>query len=386
MNHTPFAFASKVKDSKIVFIGENLTKEDLMQKGLFSGESGKEFNRILASAKLLDSQNTDESYYSWQSRITKERENEYFTSPVFPTTEKIENLCQKKTIVLGEYIEILPTLKKEYPDFPWPKEYSWNDLGKSGQYLRPKHLRILPRLQKELQNITNCNVIVAMGPLALWVLTGSAKIQSMRGNICAGTLTKHKIFPTFSLSFVLKMWEERVTLIADLINAKKQSKFPDIKIPERFIWVCPKIQDLYDFDEKYLKKSSLVSVDIETKREQIDCIGFASDSSHAIVVPFYDELKRNYNYWQKSSDELLAWEWVKKICERNQPKVLQNFLYDVQFTWQKHGIRIRNIVQDTMIMHHALYPEKKKGLGFLGSLYTDEPNWKDLNKHNNKED
>jgi hypothetical protein len=29
-----------------------------------------------------------------------------------------------------------------------------------------------------------------------------------------------------------------------------------------------------------------------------------------------------------------------------------------------------------MLLHHALQPEVQKGLGFLGSIYTEEPAWK----------
>lgn len=29
-----------------------------------------------------------------------------------------------------------------------------------------------------------------------------------------------------------------------------------------------------------------------------------------------------------------------------------------------------------MVMHHALFPEMEKNLGFLGSIYTSEPAWK----------
>jgi hypothetical protein len=29
-----------------------------------------------------------------------------------------------------------------------------------------------------------------------------------------------------------------------------------------------------------------------------------------------------------------------------------------------------------MLMHHSIMPEMQKGLGFLGSVYTDEPAWK----------
>ena len=29
-----------------------------------------------------------------------------------------------------------------------------------------------------------------------------------------------------------------------------------------------------------------------------------------------------------------------------------------------------------MLLHHSLFPELQKGLGFLGSIYTNEASWK----------
>jgi hypothetical protein len=40
------------------------------------------------------------------------------------------------------------------------------------------------------------------------------------------------------------------------------------------------------------------------------------------------------------------------------------------------GLKIQNCTEDTMLLHHALYPELQKGLGFLGSIYTNESSWK----------
>ena len=31
-----------------------------------------------------------------------------------------------------------------------------------------------------------------------------------------------------------------------------------------------------------------------------------------------------------------------------------------------------------MLLHHALYPEMLKGLGFLGSIYSEEIAWKSM--------
>jgi hypothetical protein len=40
------------------------------------------------------------------------------------------------------------------------------------------------------------------------------------------------------------------------------------------------------------------------------------------------------------------------------------------------GLRPANVAEDTMLLHHSLFPELPKGLGFLGSIYTNEASWK----------
>jgi hypothetical protein len=40
------------------------------------------------------------------------------------------------------------------------------------------------------------------------------------------------------------------------------------------------------------------------------------------------------------------------------------------------GFQINNMLHDTMLLHHSLFPEMLKGLGFLGSVYTNEQSWK----------
>jgi hypothetical protein len=64
--------------------------------------------------------------------------------------------------------------------------------------------------------------------------------------------------------------------------------------------------------------------------------------------------------------------------------VLQNGLYDVQWLWRKLGMPVRQFTEDTMIRHHSMYSELEKGLGFLGSVYTDMPSWKAMRKRSDE--
>ena len=92
------------------------------------------------------------------------------------------------------------------------------------------------------------------------------------------------------------------------------------------------------------------------------------------MVPF------KYNYWSRDEEDK-AWAWVKDLLEdTNLVKVAQNQTYDVSWLAYKQNIKVSGLIHDTMHAQHALQPEMEKGLGFLGSIYTNESAWKTLAK------
>jgi hypothetical protein len=50
------------------------------------------------------------------------------------------------------------------------------------------------------------------------------------------------------------------------------------------------------------------------------------------------------------------------------------------------GIPLLNITNDTMTMAHCWQPELEKSLGFLGSIFLTEREWKSIRTHTDKED
>jgi DNA polymerase I-like protein with 3'-5' exonuclease and polymerase domains len=128
-----------------------------------------------------------------------------------------------------------------------------------------------------------------------------------------------------------------------------------------------------------------LSVDIETKAGFITCIGFATSEARAMVVPFYSSCPTNFgNVWSEAAQEERVWLQVWRLLGSSIPKVFQNGMYDLQYL-MRMGLRVRACDEDTMLMHHAIYPEMDKGLGFLGSVYTNEPAWKLMRKHKGDE-
>jgi DNA polymerase I-like protein with 3'-5' exonuclease and polymerase domains len=72
---------------------------------------------------------------------------------------------------------------------------------------------------------------------------------------------------------------------------------------------------------------------------------------------------------------------VREILEdRAIPKLFQNGAYDISFLWRAYGIKTMGAAEDTMLLSHALQPESLKGLGYLGSIYSDEGSWKHMRK------
>jgi DNA polymerase I-like protein with 3'-5' exonuclease and polymerase domains len=107
----------------------------------------------------------------------------------------------------------------------------------------------------------------------------------------------------------------------------------------------------------------------------------APSTDRAIVVPFDDERTKSGCYWPTASDERLAWAAIKRtLVDPGILKLFQNGVYDIAFLWRAYGIGVMGAVHDTMLAQHSLQPESLKGLGYLGSIYTDHGAWKSERK------
>jgi len=268
-----------------------------------------------------------------------------------PPNNDIEALCAKKNEVRHD----LPPLKQ-------------------GKYLRDEFLPELDRLYAELKEVRPI-IIVALGNTASWALLGDPRISKIRGTIAPSPYGK--VLPTYHPAAVLRGWDLRPTVVFDLRKALRESEFPEVRRPAREIWIEPTLDDMEYFYERHLVSAERIAFDIETAFRTITCIGFSSSPHRAIVVPFFDP-RRGGNYWPTSGDEIRAWDWVRKVLGLHVPKVTQNGIYDVTYLWREHGYFPAKWTDDTMLLHHALYPEAQKGLGYLGSIYTNEPAWKTM--------
>jgi uracil-DNA glycosylase len=264
-----------------------------------------------------------------------------------------------------------------------PPGYRLPSISKS-KYLKPEYLDCLERLRVELTELKP-KVVVALGNEALWALCGLTAITSYRGTVMMSTLVPGlKVLPTFHPAYVLRSWDARPLVIADLIKARAESEEFVFRRPVRELWIEPELQDLWDFHSKYIEPRPYddpLSCDIETDRSaghQITSMSFAPDPYHGLCIPFVDRRKDNYCYWESLEQEVQAWRFCQYLLAGPRHKLFQNGLYDIQWIWQVFKIPTKNALHDTLVAHHAMYPEMPKGLDFLASLYTREVAWKKL--------
>lgn len=326
--------------TNIVIIGEAWGAEEEKERAPFVGKSGYHLTKMLEEAGI--------------------NRADCFLTNVFnlrPKGNKIETLCGTKPFALAGY----PALLK-------------------GKYVRKEFEHELTRLGDELTE-HDANLVICLGNTAMWAMLGRTTISKFRGttDISTNTISGFKVLPTYHPAAVLRDWALRPVVVSDFIKAARESEYPEVRRPKREIWIDPTIGDLYEFERLHLKGNRRLTVDIETAGQQITCVGFAPSERVSIVIPFYAPKHSGRSYWSSAQDELKAWRFIKDILEDpNISKVFQNGLYDIAFFWRAMGIRVVNAEHDTMLLHHSLQPESLKGLGFLGSVYTDEGAWKHM--------
>lgn len=325
----------------ILLLGEAWGEVEERERKAFVGPTGHLLNQMLGTAGLR--------------RIDCHATNVF---NLRPPGNKIEALCGAK----DEAIEGYPSL------------------GQS-KYIRKEFQRELDRLGDEILRL-NPNLIVALGNVAAWAMLGKTTMKNLRGKVYLSThtISGYKVLPTYHPAAIFRQYPLKPTVILDLGKAKREASSPLVHRPERTIWIEPTLEDLYEFDRRYIQPCTRLSVDIETYRDCITCIGFAPGPDLAIVIPFPGFQRARADYWPSLVTQHRVYNFIKEVLCRPVPKIFQNGLYDISFLLRSWGISTMGIADsdDTMLLHHALQPEALKSLGYLGSIYTDEGNWKQM--------
>lgn len=341
--------------TKLMIVAEAYGRNEELVKQPLVGATGRLLNELLETVGIIPAGTTREVSPAYTNFLYHTRNRIYDAASIYltnvfrvhPEGNKIEALC-------GPRWGSLPAIK-------------------AGKYMRAEFLPELERLGQEIHD-QKPNLILGLGSVALWALLGTSAIRKNRGAIAQSRFGK--LLPTWHPAslFPGRSPENRPVLTMDLYKAKREMEFAEVRRPNRFVYLSEAFADI-EFGIREMHGAMILSVDIETVGRQITCIGFAWTKHHSLVIPIFDQRNPDKSYWS-AENEPLVWRYIAQICNLPVPKLFQNGMYDIRFLYEQYGITVSNCEHDTMLLHHALQPELPKGLGFLGSVYSDEPAWK----------
>ena len=322
-------------------MGEAPGEQDERLQRPFVGASGQELDRLLHESGILRS--------------------ECFVTNVIKFRPAKNNL------------KLFVSRKKGPPASDW--------VNVRGTWFHPDIAGHIELAERELR-ACRATVIFAFGNLALWLTTGRWGITDWRGSTMPSSICDSIVVPSYHPADLFRQWSWRSYVTRDLSRGATIVR-NGLKVPHYQFVISPQLEQVCEYFRELSallsRGPTLLSVDIETRRGQIDCIGIAHTRIDALCIPFWSRLKPNY--W--SEDEELEIIKMLRGCltHRNARVVGQNFAYDVQYIFRQWKFFPR-LAFDTMLGHHLLLPGTDKDLATLSSLYCE---YHTFWKHESKE-
>jgi len=228
-------------------------------------------------------------------------------------------------------------------------------------------------------------VILALGGTAFWALTehlegigtwmGSVIPINILGHTCILVAAQHPaaILRQYSWRFHNQQYINRA------VSYLKKSYVPR---KENFL-----IEPTYEDAECFLESlrgplwCDIETLDHKTPNTVIECMGICTEDERVCCIPF---VANRTHYWSEREEKNLV-ILLRKVLSEN-PIIGQNFFYDAQYIFNEWGV-IPNVVRDTIITHHTLYPNASGGgdkkimagntLDYQSSIYlSDHRQWK----------
>jgi hypothetical protein len=262
-----------------------------------------------------------------------------------------------RTLLIKEKISYTPTGKDPY--------YKSTDLiAKVKAYA--------PILLDEIATIKP-NLIVPLGELSFRFLTSYENIRKYRGSCVLSAVPEItrpvKVLPTYGPHIWNSEYKQRWI---SRIDFEKVPQYRGTREPSELnikIWTARTYSALRSFLNRYADSTGPLVFDIETFCGIPTCLSLCYDGIESVCIPLLD-------YEIDFDQRVLMLGAVAKILVSDIPKVNQNIKYDWKIL-ERFNFRVNNVVGDTMLASSCLLPELPKNLGFLNSIYTDIPYFKD---------
>lgn len=261
---------------------------------------------------------------------------------------------------------------------------SYIDLDTRGKWtISTEGYEYINDLGRELRAL-DLNCIVAFGNIALIALTNRVGITKWRGSVIESTLVPGlKVVPTFHpATFIPPKFNylNKPVICEDLLRAKYESQFKEIKRTPRNIYTRPDFNQTINFLKhcwRVGRLGQLIGIDIEVIHGEVDCIGISWSPTDSICIPF----RYSGGDYFTVEQELYIMRAIAHLIQSEEiQKTGANFIFDTQFLFHKYGIVPRGSLHCTQIAQKISYPDYPAGLAAVTTMYTDIPYYKEDGK------
>lgn len=334
--------------SRIMVIGEGPDMHDVRKQAIFSGYTGSELSSALQQAGI----------------------------------HKASTYCTAVSLKFMQAgVDSLIAMKKA--------DISINHLMLHDKFVLPSLIQMFERLKNEIR-MCRPNVIICLGNVPFWLLTGQWGVAKWRGSMMKtivdlGMGYTPKILPTYAPGMLLRMPEWRGIMVTDFKRALKMAQTQTLEKPAWNFVIQPTYHDcmsiltqLLDQLEKANRKLKLAT-DVETRAGHISCIGIAWSRLEALCIPLMC-VERPEGYWNEQQEVFIIRMLHKILTHPNLEGVGQNFSYDMQY-FSRWLLFHPRLVRDTMLGQHSMFANVQKALDFQASMYCEYYcYWKDDGK------
>jgi len=261
-----------------------------------------------------------------------------------------------------------------------PKDFiTFNAQGKVN-YTSPEFQEYLKILKTQLSKC-KANVIAAVGNIAVHALCGYEKpmVSRRRGSILESTLLPgRKVIPIIhpgsavGVNGQYRDYYMRYPIMRDLQKLKRESAFPEIKLPKRTYLIAPSFLEAIDYIDQ-AKGGKVFSFDVELANAEIDCLAIAVAADLVMCIPFVQDRQSYFS----PGHEVEIWTALAELFTTpGIAKIGHNVAFDATLLYRTLHIMPVGL-EDTMVARRIVKPDLLKKLEVAVADYTNEPYYKD---------
>ena len=245
----------------------------------------------------------------------------------------------------------------------------------------------LTQLEADLKKFDPHICLLLGHPTIHFAKSDKATLSDWRGSYFigdkVGPFYGRKCIASYHPASCLRNYEWLPLLMFDIIKCAKSSTTPLLYLPQRNLTTNLTAYEICERLKSIRQNHTRISIDIEGGIDSMSCISVATGHADSFIIPF--STMSGDNYWASLEDEVHIWtELALVLADPSITKILQNALYDRFVLQYSYSLVVISNTEDTMLKSWELYCELEKSLGFLCSLFTDEPFYKSDRKSNDQ--